>query len=423
MTGQGDAPGLKKMRRKNGRVDLYWVAREDLVKAGFEPKTVRLHGDWEDPAARDQISARCRRLQAEMLEWAAGFAPQRRSATTGTIAWLCDAFQTDSESPYRDTRLSTQRFYDDSIKFVRATVGEILIREVTGRDVRRWHKNWGRYDERTKALANPRRAYAGIQVLRRIVSYGCEMRDRACLDLAQMLTEMEFSSPRRRQNRPTYEQIQAFRSAARSPAFGRPSVAIAVTLQFELALRQKDVIGEWLPLEDGGSVGILDSGSRWSTGLLWGEHIDASWLLRKATSKSNFHEVAEHDLKLYPDVIAELDTVAREKRVGPVIINERTGKPYRKREFARIFREVARAAGWPDTLWNRDIKAGAVSEAFEAAADPSDVMKLGTHTQLSTTMLYNRGAMEQTSRVAKLRVEARNNRRTKPGNKGGNTPS
>ena len=57
-----------------------------------------------------------------------------------------------------------------------------------------------------------------------------------------------------------------------------------------------------------------------------------------------------------------------------------------------------------------------MSEAFEASADPSDVMKLGTHTQLSTTMLCNRGALEQTSRVAKLRVEVRNTRRTKSGN-------
>lgn len=47
---------------------------------------------------------------------------------------------------------------------------------------------------------------------------------------------------------------------------------------------------------------------------------------------------------------------------------------------------------------------------------PSVHHSLERHTQLSTTMLYNRGAMEQTSRVAKLRVEARNTRRTKPGN-------
>src|SRR5690242_6793350 len=33
-----DAPGLKCMRRHNGRVDLYWVADPRLVKQGYTPK-------------------------------------------------------------------------------------------------------------------------------------------------------------------------------------------------------------------------------------------------------------------------------------------------------------------------------------------------------------------------------------------------
>ncbi|MFG1410333.1 integrase [Xanthobacter sp. VTT E-85241] len=423
MTGDDSAPGLKRMKRKSGRTDVYWVANETHAKAGYEPKTVRLHGDWDDPAARDQIAARCRKLQQEMLEWAAGFLPDRRFGAAGTIAWLCDAFQTDLDSPYRDTRPSTQRFYDDNIKFVRATVGEVLVRDVTGRDIRRWHKNWGRWDEKAKTMANPRRGYGGIQTLRRVVSYGCEMKDRACLELAQVLAEMEFSSPRRRQVRPTYGQIIAFRTAARGGDFKRPSMARAIVLQFELALRQKDVIGEWLVADDGSKVGIMDAGSRWANGVLWGDHIDKDWVLRKPTSKSNFDEVAVHDLKLHPDVLAEFEDVKREERIGPVIINEHTGKPYRRREFARVFRSIARAAGWPDDLWNRDTKAGAVSEAFEAGSEAADVMKVATHTQMSTTMLYNRGAIEQTSRVAKLRVAGRNTPGTKGGNTGGNTSS
>ncbi|MER2251489.1 hypothetical protein ABS772_16340 [Methylorubrum podarium] len=37
--------------------------------------------------------------------------------------------------------------------------------------------------------------------------------------------------------------IVALRAAAHE--VGRPSIALAVTLQFDLGLRQKDVIGEW----------------------------------------------------------------------------------------------------------------------------------------------------------------------------------
>ena len=38
-------------------------------------------------------------------------------------------------------------------------------------------------------------------------------------------------------------------------------------------------------------------------------------------------------------------------------------------------------------------RAGAVSESFEAGAEPADIMKTATHTQMSTTMIYNRGGV------------------------------
>lgn len=75
-----------------------------------------------------------------------------------------------------------------------------------------------------------------------------------------------------------------------------------------------------------------------------------------------------------------------------MVVDERTGKPWIKSHFPRTFRKIARAAGWPDDVWNMDSRAGAASEAFEAGAEPADVMKAATHTQLSTTMGYNRGA-------------------------------
>lgn len=59
-----------------------------------------------------------------------------------------------------------------------------------------------------------------------------------------------------------------------------------------------------------------------------------------------------------------------------------------------------------------------MSEAFEAGAEPADVMKAATHTQMSTTMGYNRGAVVQSSRVAELRIAKRNAARTGGGNNG-----
>src|SRR5690606_12104833 len=137
------APGLKRMKRHNGRVDLYWVADEELVKRGYKPKTIRIHGlDWNLEADRVEIAAKCRRFQAEMLEWAGGQETSKNHHGLGTIAWVCTAFETDEDSPYREKRAATQKFYSHSIKNILATVGKRQIAEVIGKDVRRWRTQW-----------------------------------------------------------------------------------------------------------------------------------------------------------------------------------------------------------------------------------------------------------------------------------------
>lgn len=235
--------------------------------------------------------------------------------------------------------------------------------------------------------------YGCVQTLRRVVSYGVELRNRDAIELAQVLTKTTFSAPRKRSRRPTYEQIRAFRAKAHEAS--RASIALAITLQFDLHLRQKDVIGEW----ERRGQGV----EGWHWGLTW-NHIDSALILRKPTSKSNGEEAAEHDLKLYPDVLAELP---KDRGVGPIVLDERTGLPWSASHFRRQCKKIAAAAGWPSGLWNMDARAGAISESLDAGADAFDVMNAATHTKLSTTQGYNRERVEQTSRVAKLRMARR----------------
>ncbi|MBF9232141.1 site-specific integrase [Microvirga alba] len=133
-------------------------------------------------------------------------------------------------------------------------------------------------------------------------------------------------------------------------------------------------------------------------------------MLKKQTSESNGTEVAEHDLRKNPDLLAMLMAVLETKHIGPIILDESSGKPWRRATFSRKFRKIAKKAEWPDDLWNMDSRSGAVSEAFEAGADSADLMKAATHTELSTTMGYNRGSIVQTGKVADIR----NARRRKP---------
>jgi len=99
--------------------------------------------------------------------------------------------------------------------------------------------------------------------------------------------------------------------------------------------------------------------------------------------------------------------VPLDRRIGPLVINEQFGVPYTAEQYRKSFRQIARAAGISDDVWNMDARAGAITEAWESGAEPASVMAMATHTQLSTSRRYNRSNVEQISRAARLRLERR----------------
>jgi hypothetical protein len=93
------------------------------------------------------------------------------------------------------------------------------------------------------------------------------------------------SSSRSRQPRNevlSAEQADAIRAHAHE--IGWHSIALAQAFQFELLLRQKDVIGEWVPMSEPGVALETWKGQKWLRGLIWSE-IDDNLVLRHVTSK------------------------------------------------------------------------------------------------------------------------------------------
>lgn len=388
--GKYDIPGFTIFRQPDGSIRYYWVASTKGRAAGFQPRTQRFVCDPNEEQDRARVRHVCELLEAEQREWLAG----RRSpaATFDTIRAFCDAFSDDRESPINEMRDATKTFYRRYIRLIIESVGKVPIAAITGRDIRGWHRDW-------RARFGERSAKACIQTLRRVTSYGAgDLADDRAIRLAGILRQLRFPTPAARTMRPTYDLIVAFRAAARSHRqHPRPSMALAITLQYELGLRQRDVIGEWV--KEG--VDRL-----WGWGLTW-DHIDEEWILRKPTSKSNGRKIALHDLKLYPDLLAMLQVTPLDQRTGAVVTNEETGRPWEIGHFRRRFRSIANAAGWPPNVWSMDARAASVSEALEAGAQLSDVMITHTHTQIATTMKYNRETLAQTRRVATLRLRIR----------------
>jgi hypothetical protein len=409
------APGLKFRPRKGAPDAAYWFAPREAVAAGFEPKSVRLHYDgWEDDhrLAADLV-ARCHRLQAEVLMFmSAGH--QEAPAFDGTFGVLIDRYLTDPESTYRSLKPSSLHPYTIYAAKLKQHIGEVRIDHSDGRDVKRWFRTWAGVDHLEGAVPDPLkhpeaklpRARSMFCVLKAAVAFGIVCRLTGSPEFDAILGKLSFPVKKRRAFAPTAEHIEAARMAAH--AAGARSRALAYALQFETTLRQWDVIGIWVPLSDHRTSPVIDGSEKW-IGPTWSMVSDQLILkITHSKTEDTSETTSTYDLKVCPMVLEELQHVA--DRNGPLIVNERTGVPYRYERFQDGWKRDFRDAGLPAKMWNRDFRAGAITEGGMAGATSDDRRKVAGHTtDRQIAQVYDRDTLEAHRRVMKARSAARKN--------------
>lgn len=409
-----NAPGLTWDELKSGWV-ARWQARTDLVKRGYEVKSVRLWTGTEDKLTNTVVSYiqdRCTTLQNEMLVWSRGGIEQI-AKYDGTLKSLADCYQTDPDSGFKKKlRYRTRQHYASLLKKIIADHGDVLIEDIKARQVKRWHEDWS--DGGKVAMA-----HSTIGMLRTIINFGmvyleCDQ----CSRLSAALHEMRFPMAKPRNEALTFEQANQIRSIAHRT--GAHSIALAQAFQFECMLRQKDCIGEWVPVSEPGVSDVLYGNEKWIMGLRW-EEIDEVLLLRHVTSKRQ--KLVEIPLRNAPMVMEELRLiadVAPEAELfrdmlpasGPIVVSEYNGFPYMANTFRKRWRALADDCGIPKTVRNMDSRAGAITEATDAGADLEHIRHAATHSDIAMTQRYSRDGAGKTANVMRQRVEHRNKLRT-----------
>lgn len=387
-----------------------WRATPTAKKSGYPVKWVNLGYLKNDERA---LLARCQRLQAEMLAFLAGRGARPPQRYDGTFGSLIAVYLTDPESPYRKLKHGSVHPYDVYAKKLTATIGMRRIDACDGRDVRRWHAEWS-----APATQDGRPRLAGarfaIAVLKTALSFGIQCRLAGCAEFKAILKEMRFAGQKPRGFAPGAAEIEKTRAAAH--ALGQPGAALGYALQFETVLRQWDVIGAWVPLGDPRPSAIISGAKKW-IGLTWSQ-IDGDMILRATPSKTEDRSAAREvfDLKLCPMVMAEIAGMAATARSGPLIIDSKTGLPFKHQVFQRLWRAVAKAAGLSGDLWNRDIRAGGNTEAQDSGTRAEDRAKVAGHASAKTTTeVYDRGVLEAHRRVANARLAHRAKTGREPG--------
>lgn len=384
-----DAPGISWASPTRG----FWKAAPRLRKAGYTVKTIRLPGAKGD--GQDALRARlCRQYQAEAERWYDAL--DLPKVPLGSWQHLIARFRADEFSPMQEIKANTRKGYLEGCAYWENVLGDEKVRNTTFEDLKRVQKAQA---QNGKSADFTHRAF---KHLRRIASYGKQIRFDGAGDIAEMLSEMRIPMPAPRSVAPTRAQIRAV--IDRADAEGMFAYATGLLIQFELMLRGVDVFGQWLR-DDGKSGGVIHDGKRWQDGLTWDMVEPGFTGFSKVISKTarSMPEPLRFGLEDLPEVRGRLRLLANGGRVGPVIVTERFRRPYTLDSRSQAWGRLREKVGLPKNLWMMDTRGAAVTEAKNLGADTMALRDAAQHANVSTTSRYARDRDAGVAKVVKLR--------------------
>lgn len=314
-----------------------------------------------------------------------------------TLAGLTEQYRTHKASSFHKLRYEPRRNSRRLTERLDEQYGSTPLSAIRAATIQIWYDGWA-------GAGKVAMAHSFIAQLRTIFGFGLLMlEEKECERLCITMNKMRFRHVQPRTVWLTAEQATSIREAARRH-FGWYSIALAQAFQFELMFRQKDIIGEWVPEGEPGESDVHHAGMKWHRGIRWDE-IDDNMMLHHVTSKRQ--KAIDIDLRKAPMVLEELKFLNYRSPTGPIIICDTNGLPWTACEFRRKWRIVAEHCGIPKEVRNQDSRAGAITEATEAGADIEHVKHAATHSDITQTQRYSRGAAKKIAAVQDKRLEHR----------------
>jgi hypothetical protein len=277
------------------------------------------------------------------------------------IAELVELYRTHKDSRFHAVQYRTRTHYDYMLRRITKDHGNAVLAEMDSQSFISFYKLWksgGKGDSTYMA-------HGLVTMLRGLFNFGAvTLKDAQCERLSMALHRMHFRTIKKPRKHITEEEVDAVISKAVELLV--PSIALAQALQFEFGLVQRDVCGEWVPQDEPGDSDLVDGGMKWVRGLRW-ENIKKG-VLRHHALQGNKPLVL--DLTKSRRVIEALERVGRRDR-GPLVVYEKTGRPYYAQQFTQMWREVATAAGLPEHVQNKHSR-GRKAPVATGELDPSD---------------------------------------------------
>ena len=251
-----NAPGYVLRPIKNGWA-VKWFARTDIISRGYKRRSYAVcHIGFEPTAVeRQYISEICNAWQDDMLAFAKGI-PNMPGVFDGTWKSLAHCYTNDPDSPFHKNRYRSRRNAKSFLNIIVADHGDELVADTKARHFLRWYEAWtargipmahGLMGRQREALQFSARPFSTTNL-------GPGRQRAVALD-------MKFTQGKPRKSILLIEQATAVREELHNR--NQHEIALAQAIQFELTLRQKDVIGEWIPQGEPGISDVIRGNNKW----------------------------------------------------------------------------------------------------------------------------------------------------------------
>lgn len=183
----------------------------------------------------------------------------------------------------------------------------------------------------------------------------------------------------------TREEVDRF--IAKAEEMGRPSMALAAMLAFELCQRESDVIGTigWNRYKQGEEIQVR-------------QHKTGKWI---------WVPLFDGEGELIPGLVARLEATPRR---GQLIVMRDSAdrqtkqfEPYKEDFFRHLFREIADAAGLPKDMTFMSLRHSGLTELGDAEATDQELMSMSGHTTRQTLTKYVKPTRNQARNAARKR--------------------
>jgi hypothetical protein len=207
-----------------------------------------------------------------------------------TLQQLNDHYRNDPDSSFSKLQYRVRVRQERLLARIGREHGSLDVHKIRNRSLIAWHREWVSGSKLAMARAL-------VDVLRVLFKFGATiLEDQECGRLRDALEVLRLQNSASRSEQITSEHVRAIRAVAHQH-FGWHCIALAQALQFELPLGQKDVIGEWIPVNEPGESDVVWREQKWFRGLRWSE-VNENMMLVRATKWQN----SVLDLRLSPMV-------------------------------------------------------------------------------------------------------------------------